>query len=58
MAEIDYIEVARVAYELSVRHGGHNAGPYAKKLAQRAKDDGDSDQQAFWEAVAISLTPR
>ena len=58
MAEIDYIEVARAAHELAERHGGYNAGPYAKKLAQRAKDDGDSDQQAFWEAVAASLTPR
>jgi hypothetical protein len=51
-AEIDYVEVERVAHELAVRHGGHNAAPYAKKLAQRARDDGDSDQQAFREALA------
>ena len=58
MAEIDYVEVGRAAHELAVRHGGWNAAPYARKLAQRAKDDGDSEQQAFWEAVAMELTPR
>jgi hypothetical protein len=58
MAEIDYVEVGRAAHELVASHGAHAAGPYAAKLAKRAKDTGNADEQAFWEAVVASLEPR
>jgi hypothetical protein len=57
-AEIDYVKVRRTAHELVVRHGPQNAWPHATKLAERARDKGEADEQAFWEAVAASLKVR
>jgi hypothetical protein len=54
---IDYIEIGRVAYELSERHG-RNAHCYATKQAELALAKGAIDEQRFWEAVAVALKPR
>jgi len=34
------------------------AAPYATKLERRAKDNGNVDEQVFWEAEAAALGPR
>jgi len=50
-------EVSRMAHELEVAHG-LSASSNATKLAERTLAEGRSAENAFWKAVAASLTPR
>ena len=52
-----WIEVGRVAHELSVSHG-RSAVSYATKEAERTLAEAKPDEHAFWSAIAASLTPR
>lgn len=53
----DYIEVSRVAHELSERHG-RDAYLYAERYAEQAAYQGSAEEHTFWLAVSRSLTPR
>lgn len=57
MSEVDYVEVNRKAYELTYTHGPTARG-YAHRQAQLALAVGETDEYAFWKAVAQWLTPR
>jgi hypothetical protein len=52
-----YIEVSRMAHELSDRHGW-NAHAYAEKLAKEALAEGETQEARFWQTVAASLAIR
>jgi hypothetical protein len=54
----DYAEVGRKAHELAHTNGAWNAFTYANRQAQRALATGETDEHAFWKAVADSLKPR
>jgi len=56
--ELDaFVEVYRMAHELSHSHGwnGHN---YAAKLAAASLKDGETEEHKFWKRVEAALTPR
>lgn len=55
---IDYVAVGRVSHELSTTRGSVAALQYAERLAMEALTKGDTEQYAFWQAVADSLKPR
>lgn len=54
---IDWVEVPRVAYQLSLDHG-RNAYVYAAKLAAEAALAGKVEDAEFWNTVSATLTPR
>jgi hypothetical protein len=58
MGEVDYVEVGRVAYQLTKDHGPEHARLYAARLAQEAEAEGKTNEAEFWKAVAGELTPR
>jgi hypothetical protein len=53
----DLIEVARVAYELGMRHG-KNAFQYAQRLAGEALSAGQAQEAGFWQVVSDHLKTR
>jgi hypothetical protein len=57
MQEPFWIEVGRMAHELSERHGV-SAFSFAEQQAQSARATGETDEHMFWEAVAAALRPR
>jgi hypothetical protein len=58
MAEkLDHNDVARTANELAASHG-LGAHRHARNLAETAGKEGNGERQAFWTAVAETLSPR
>ena len=58
MAErVDFIQVGRVAHELSERHGAR-AHQHAASLAGQAEAEGDEEACRFWKAIEAALKPR
>lgn len=57
MPEPFWIEVGRMAHELSERHGG-SAFSFAEQEGQKALTKGETEEHEFWKAVAASLQPR
>jgi hypothetical protein len=55
--EIDWIEVTRIAHQLEIDHG-RNASSYAKKLAEKAEQEGSKANAKLWSAVSVSLKVR
>jgi hypothetical protein len=53
----DHNAVARTANELAASHG-LGAHRQARTLAETARNEGDTERQAFWTAVAEALSPR
>lgn len=56
-AIVDYVKVGRESHELVLRHG-QDAHRYALCLSERAKEAGDAEAAAFWNAVHMALVPR
>ena len=56
-SKVDWVEVARKAHELVLRHGP-NAYKYAAQLAAAALAEGETEECEFWKAVEMSITPR
>ena len=54
---VDFIEVGRVAHQLSAQHGT-KAHRYAADTAARAQIAGDDAAHRFWRAVEAALRPR
>jgi hypothetical protein len=57
MAQIDNIQVGRIAHELTDRYGW-NAHKYAANVAVQALTDGQAEEFEFWSAVEAALKPR
>jgi hypothetical protein len=53
----DHNQVVRTANELAASHG-LGAHRQARSLAETAGKEGDGERQAFWTAVAETLSPR
>lgn len=56
-ANVDFVEVGRMAHELANRHG-RNSHQHAARMAEEALADGKTDEADFWKAVEHSLKPR
>ena len=54
---VDYVKVGRESHELALRHG-REAHRYARHLSEQARDAGDAEAAAFWDAVNRALEPR
>lgn len=54
---VDFIEVTRAAYQLSLDQG-LRAHVYAAKLATAAREKMLPEDEEFWSAVAVTLQPR
>jgi hypothetical protein len=54
---VDWVEVERAAHQLSLDHG-IRAYLYAARLANEAHAKQEPDDAEFWNAVAMTLTPR
>jgi len=54
MSAPDYVEVSRTAHQLAADHG-HNAYPYAARLAREADADGKPDEAEFWKGRIIGF---
>lgn len=57
VAAVDYVEVGRESHQLELDYG-RDAWKYARRFAERATEEGKSDESAFWQAVAAALQPR
>ncbi len=58
MEAADYVEVGRMAHELTATHGHPWDRLYAARLAEEALARGEADAHRFWRAVERTLTPR
>jgi hypothetical protein len=54
---VDWVEVERAAHQLSLDHG-IRAHLYAARLANEARAKQEPDDAEFWNAIAMTLTPR